>query len=114
MLKRFSRDYTPREKPRASRLTALTVWVLTLSQSCWFGNRAGRSAATYASSASAPASAKIQALAADEQKRLDREFLKKDGGKEKIATIRQEMQKTMEEGAGIYRDEQSMEKTCNA
>src|SRR5256885_9368369 len=42
-----------------------------------------------------------------------RQFLKKDGGKEKIATIRQEMQKTMEEGAGIYRDEQSMQKTCN-
>jgi fumarate reductase flavoprotein subunit len=78
-----------------------------------FGTRAGRSAATYASTASAPASAKIEALAADEQKRLDRQFLKKDGGKEKIATIRQEMQKTMEEGAGIYRDEQSMQKTCN-
>jgi fumarate reductase flavoprotein subunit len=85
----------------------------SLTELLVFGNRAGRSAATYASAASAPASAKIQALAADEQKRLDREFLKKDGGKEKIATIRQEMQKTMEEGAGIYRDEQSMEKTCS-
>ena len=85
----------------------------SLTELLVFGNRAGRSAATYASAASAPASAKIEALAADEQKRLDREFLKKDGGKEKIATIRQEMQKTMEEGAGIYRDEQSMEKTCN-
>ncbi len=86
----------------------------SLTELLVFGNRAGRSAATYASAASAPASAKIEALAADEQKRLDREFLKKDGGKEKIATIRQEMQKTMEEGAGIYREEQSMEKTCNA
>ena len=85
----------------------------SLTELLVFGNRAGRSAATYASAASALASAKIEALAADEQKRLDREFLKKDGGKEKIATIRQEMQKTMEEGAGIYRDEQSMEKTCN-
>jgi fumarate reductase flavoprotein subunit len=87
--------------------------VRSLTELLVFGKRAGRSAATYASAASAPASAKIEALAADEQKRLDREFLKKDGGKEKIATIRQEMQKTMEEGAGIYRDEQSMEKTCN-
>ena len=85
----------------------------SLTELLVFGNRAGRSAATYASTASAPASAKIEALAADEQKRLDRQFLKKDGGKEKIATIRQEMQKTMEEGAGIYRDEQSMQKTCN-
>src|SRR5207249_2532687 len=78
-----------------------------------FGNRAGRSAATYAPTASARAAAKIEALATDEQRRLDRQFLKKDGGKEKIATIRQQMQKTMEEGAGIYRDEQSMQKTCN-
>ena len=85
----------------------------SLTELLVFGNRAGRSAATYASSASAPASAKIEALAADEQRRLDRQFLKKDGGKEKIATIRQEMQKTMEEGAGIYRDEENMQKTCN-
>jgi fumarate reductase flavoprotein subunit len=85
----------------------------SLTELLVFGNRAGRSAATYISTASAPAAAKIEALAADEQRRLDRQFLKKDGGKEKIATIRQEMQKTMEEGAGIYRDEQSMQKTCN-
>src|SRR5213593_3844428 len=85
----------------------------SLTELLVFGNRAGRSAAIYASTASAPAAAKIEALATDEQRRLDRQFLKKDGGKEKIATIRQEMQKTMEEGAGIYRDEQSMQKTCN-
>ena len=85
----------------------------SLTELLVFGNRAGRTAANYASTASAPASAKIEALAADEQKRLDRQFLKKDGGKEKIATIRQEMQKAMEEGAGIYRDEQNMQKTCN-
>ena len=85
----------------------------SLTELLVFGARAGRAAAAYASTASVPASATIQALAADEQKRLDRQFLKKDGGKEKIATIRQEMQKTMEEGAGIYRDEQSMQKTCN-
>jgi fumarate reductase flavoprotein subunit len=85
----------------------------SLTELLVFGNRAGRSAATYAASASAPAPAKVEALAADEQRRLDRQFLKKEGGKEKIATIRQEMQKAMEEGAGIYRDEQNMQKTCN-
>jgi succinate dehydrogenase flavoprotein subunit len=85
----------------------------SLTELLVFGNRAGRSAANYASTASAPPSAKIEALAADEQKRLERQLLKKDGGKEKIATIRQEMQKAMEEGAGIYRDEQNMQKACN-
>ena len=85
----------------------------SLTELLVFGARAGRAAVAHATTASMPASGTIQALAADEQRRLDRQFLKKEGGKEKLATIRQEMQKTMEEGAGIYRDEQSMQKTCN-
>lgn len=84
----------------------------SLTEILVFGARAGRSAAVYTATASAPASAAIDALAADEQRRIDRQFLRKEGGKERIATIRQEMQKAMEEGAGIYRDEQKMEKTC--
>ena len=85
----------------------------SLTELLVFGARAGRAAAAHATTASMPASGTIQALGADEQRRLDRQFLKKDSGREKLATIRQEMQKTMEEGAGIYRDEQSMQKTCN-
>jgi len=84
----------------------------SLTELLVFGNRAGRVAAAYTTTVSAPASAAIDALAADEQRRLDRQFLRKDGGKERIATIRQEMRKAMEEGAGIYRDEQKMEKAC--
>ena len=86
----------------------------SLTELLVFGTRAGRAAAAYATSASAPAAVKIQALAADEQRRLDRQFFKKDGGKERIAAIRQEMQKAMEEGAGIYRDEEKMQQACNA
>jgi len=85
----------------------------SLTELLVFGARAGRAAAAYATGASTPASPATEALAADEQRRLDRQFLRKDGGKERIATIRQEMQKAMEEGAGIYRDEQKMQKTCN-
>ena len=84
----------------------------SLTELLVFGTRAGRVAAAYAGTVSPPASAAIDALAADEQRRLDRQFLRKDGGKERIATVRQEMQKTMEEGAGIYRDEEKMQKTC--
>jgi len=84
----------------------------SLTELLVFGTRAGRAAAAYAANVSAPASAAIDALAADEQRRLDRQFLRKDGGTERIATIRQEMQLAMEEGAGIYRDEQKMEKAC--
>ena len=85
----------------------------SLTELLVFGNRAGRAAAAYAASISPPSSATLLALAKDEQQRLDRQFLKKDGGKERIATIRQDMQKAMEDGAGIYRDEQSMQQACN-
>jgi len=85
----------------------------SLTELLVFGNRAGRAAAAYAASTSPPSSSALVALAKDEQQRLDRQFLKKDGGKEKIATLRQGMQKAMEDGAGIYRDEQSMQQACN-
>ena len=84
----------------------------SLTELLVFGTRAGRAAAANATNVAAPASAAMEALAADEQRRLDRQFLRKDGGKERIATIRHEMQIAMEEGAGIYRDEQKMEKAC--
>jgi len=85
----------------------------SLTELLVFGARAGCAAAAYAISISPPSSETLLALAKDEQQRLDRQFLKKDGGKERIATIRQEMQKAMEDGAGIYRDEQSMQQACN-
>ena len=86
----------------------------SLTELLVFGARAGRAAAAYATSVSPPSPATLMALAKDEQQRLDRQFLKKHGGKERIASIRQEMQKAMEDGAGIYRDEQSMQQACTA
>ena len=52
-------------------------------------------------------------LASGEERRLNEHFLNKDGGQERIATIRTEMQKTMEQGAGIYRDEAELRQTCD-
>jgi fumarate reductase flavoprotein subunit len=67
-----------------------------------FGARAGRAAAEYAMTAGrTPAFVEIQG--ADEARRLDRDLLSKSDGREQIATIRTEMQKTMEDCAGIYR-----------
>jgi len=85
----------------------------SLTELLVFGARAGRAAAEYVVSQPPPASAALSALATDEQRRLDRQFLRKEGGRERIATIRQEMQKAMEEGVGIYRDEDKMQRTCN-
>jgi fumarate reductase flavoprotein subunit len=52
-------------------------------------------------------------LASDEERRLNEHFLNKDGGQERIATIRTEMQTTMEQGVGIYRDEAGLRQTCD-
>lgn len=85
----------------------------SLTELLVFGARAGRAAAEYALTRPRPSSNPLEALAGEEQQRLDRQFLRKQGGKERIATIRQEMQKAMEDGAGIYRNEEAMKKSCD-
>ncbi len=72
-----------------------------------FGARAGRAAAEYASAQKDPGPA-VVAQGTDEKNRLRREFLEKTGGRERLATLRDDMQKTMEESAGIYRDGDSL------
>jgi fumarate reductase flavoprotein subunit len=67
-----------------------------------FGARAGKAAAEYARRTPEPSSA-VYAQAVDEGRRLERDVLQRAGGRERLATIREEMQKTMEESAGIYR-----------
>ncbi len=72
-----------------------------------FGARAGRVAAEYASQQK-PASGAVLTQALEEEKRLESQFLHKTGGRERVATIRGEMQATMEKSAGIYRDGPSL------
>ena len=67
-----------------------------------FGARAGRAAAEYASSQQ-DARSIVLAQAEDEKRRLERDFLNRSDGRESLAAIRDEMQATMERGAGIYR-----------
>src|SRR6266436_4147059 len=68
-----------------------------------FGCRAGQSAARYAMERPAVKSNPVAQLVSDERRRLATQFLRADG-RERIADIREEMQKAMESGAGIYRD----------
>ncbi|HTA69967.1 MAG TPA: fumarate reductase (quinol) flavoprotein subunit [Bryobacteraceae bacterium] len=81
----------------------------SLTECLVFGARAGRDAAEFASVQRMPGR-HLLAQAADEESRLDDQFLNKTGGRERIATIREEMQKTMEQSAGIYRSGESLEK----
>ena len=84
----------------------------SLTECLVFGARAGRDAAEFASVQKMPGRY-LLAQAADEETRLDDQFLNKTGGRERIATIREEMQKTMEQSAGIYRSGESLEKGAN-
>ena len=80
----------------------------SLTELLVFGARAGRNAARFALDQPQPSSS-VVAQALDEQRRLQKDFLEKSGGKERIATIRDEMQKAVENGAGIYRTKASLE-----
>jgi fumarate reductase flavoprotein subunit len=76
----------------------------SLTELLVFGARAGTSAARFATEQAAP-SPSLVAQAHDEHSRIETGFLRKRGGKEKVATLRAEMHQIMEESAGIYRTE---------
>ncbi len=67
-----------------------------------FGARAGRAAAEYASRQKPPDGA-ILAQALEEERSIEEQFLRRGQGRERIAAIREDMQKTMENSVGIYR-----------
>ncbi|MBF6571218.1 MAG: fumarate reductase (quinol) flavoprotein subunit [Candidatus Binataceae bacterium] len=73
-----------------------------------FGARAGAHAAQYVTGAPEP-SARLLAQAADEEKRINREYLNRTSGGERVAVIREEMQHAMESAAGIYRTRKTLE-----
>ena len=72
-----------------------------------FGARAGKAAAEYAASAKSPPPI-VARQAEDEVQRLDQ--MLSDRGTERIADIREEMQSTMEDSAGIFRSGDSLTK----
>ncbi len=76
-----------------------------------FGARAGQAAAEYAGRAK-PVSAAVSAQVKDEQRRLEAEVSRAGSSapRERLASLREEMQKTMEECAGIYRSGDSLSK----
>ena len=77
-----------------------------------FGARAGRAAAEYVAGATGP-DPDVLAQEQDERRRLERNFLRREDGREPISGIREEMQETMEQGAGIYRSADSMAKASD-
>ena len=83
----------------------------SLTECLVFGARCGRAAADFASTQRAPGR-HLLAQAVDEETRLQDQFLRKAGGRERISDIREEMQRTMEQSAGIYRSRDSLEQAA--
>jgi fumarate reductase flavoprotein subunit len=84
----------------------------SLTELLVFGARAGRSAAAFAREHREGNGGGLEALARDEQERIRKDFISRQGSGERVATIRQEMTSAMESGAGIYRTEASLRETC--
>ena len=82
----------------------------SLSECLVFGAATGRMAAEYVSSALAVGANPIDALLRDETRRIEMDYLDKKSGDESIGAIREEMQRDMDAGAGVFRTREGLEK----
>ncbi|MGQ0568403.1 MAG: fumarate reductase (quinol) flavoprotein subunit [Armatimonadota bacterium] len=78
-----------------------------------FGARAGRAAAAFAFEHRDLDRPALIAQVLDEEYRISRDFLRKEGGAERIGALRVEMNRAMEAGCGIYREEGPLRQTCD-
>jgi fumarate reductase flavoprotein subunit len=84
----------------------------SLVEICVFGRVAGEEAVKVSRSAAAPASAALEKQAEASCRRI-LDIVRKTDGKERVADLRTEMVKSMEQGCGIYRTEELMQVTCD-
>jgi fumarate reductase flavoprotein subunit len=84
----------------------------SLTELLVFGKRAARSAAQFAMDHQGLTTEKLKSQAENEQQRIASQFIRKQGGTERVATLRQELNRIMEAGAGIYRTAASLQQAC--
>jgi len=86
----------------------------SLTELLVFGARAARSAVRFAAEHPNLNTSALQAQAEDEQKQIVRRWFQTEPAepRETIAKVRVDLNRTMEEGCGIYRSEQSLRETC--
>jgi fumarate reductase flavoprotein subunit len=78
-----------------------------------FGARAGRNAVQWAREYPEQDTALLEKQAADEQRRIANTFINKQGGTERLATMRTDLQRATEAGCGIYRTETSLREAAH-
>ena len=84
----------------------------SLTELLVFGSRAGRGAAEVAMAESTHVDESAIEKAAEEARAKVTGLFQNVGGGETISGLRKDMNSTMEEGAGIYRTEESLKDTC--
>jgi fumarate reductase flavoprotein subunit len=82
----------------------------SLSECLVFGAAAGRAAAHHAASAKAVGTSSVEAMLRDEAGRIESSYLEKKGGEERIGVIREDMQRDMDAGAGVFRTREGLSK----
>jgi fumarate reductase flavoprotein subunit len=83
----------------------------SLTELLVFGARAGKAAAGFAES-HPNFSRDVLALADHEERRLTKVLLTRGSGRERISSVREELQQSMEDGAGIYRNAEGLQQTA--
>ena len=85
----------------------------SLTELLVFGARAARSAVRFAEQNSTINKQAITAQATQEQTRIREQFFQPGKGTETIASIRVDLNRALEQGAGIYRTEESLQTACD-
>lgn len=80
----------------------------SLAEIMVFGARAGKAAAGYASQAKAFDNQRLQSLAKEQMEIINRRYLSKEKGTERIGPLLDELRKTMDAKVGIYRNEETL------
>jgi fumarate reductase flavoprotein subunit len=88
----------------------------SLTELLVFGARAARAAVRFAADHPTINANALQAQAEDEQRQLVQRWFQANQAepRETIVRVRVDLNRTMEEGCGIYRSEQSLRETCDA
>jgi len=81
----------------------------SLTELLVFGARAGRAAAEFVAPGAGSANGAVLAQALDEERRLKAALLDREGSRERVSGLRNEMQAAIDEGAGIYRTAEGLE-----
>lgn len=85
----------------------------SLTELLVFGARAGRQAAEFATHHAHVSMPALEKQGIDEQHRIATQFFGHKRGGERVATLRRELQHTMETGAGIYRSGEQLSASCD-